>query len=196
MSNTGSENYNDAEKNLPTEQPAPNGTEWDGSTTIKEPWTRRFVDSFKRDPNAHVSKPGQAVDATDGHRARSGKFDHKAAAEATANSGLAHKLKARHMQMIAIGGSIGESQLCKCCEDEVANLTFPSGTGLFVTSGAALQGGGPASLVIAFIIIGILMFCTVQALGELAVLFPISGSFSAYSTRFLDPAWGFAMGWK
>ncbi len=38
------------------------------------------------------------------------------------------------------------------------------------------------------------MFCTVQALGELAVLFPVSGSFSAYSTRFLDPAWGFAMG--
>jgi yeast amino acid transporter len=71
-----------------------------------------------------------------------------------------------------------------------------TGTGLFVTSGAALAGGGAASLVIAFIIIGILMFCTVQALGELAVLFPVAGSFSAYSTRFLDPAWGFAMGWK
>lgn len=40
------------------------------------------------------------------------------------------------------------------------------------------------------------MFCTVQALGELAVLFPVAGSFSAYSTRFLDPAWGFAMGWN
>lgn len=41
-----------------------------------------------------------------------------------------------------------------------------------------------------------MLFCTVQALGELAVLFPVSGSFSAYSTRFLDPAWGFAMGWN
>jgi amino acid transporter len=71
-----------------------------------------------------------------------------------------------------------------------------SGTGLFVTSGAALSTGGPASLIIAYGIIGILIFCTVQALGELAVLFPVSGSFSAYSTRFLDPAWGFAMGWK
>jgi amino acid transporter len=40
------------------------------------------------------------------------------------------------------------------------------------------------------------MFCTIQALGELAVLFPVAGSFSAYSTRFLDPAWGFAMGWN
>lgn len=75
-------------------------------------------------------------------------------------------------------------------------LTVFLGTGLFVTSGAALSAGGPASLVIAFIIIGILMFCTIQALGELAVLFPVAGSFSAYSTRFIDPAWGFAMGWK
>lgn len=75
-------------------------------------------------------------------------------------------------------------------------MLTPTGTGLFVTSGKALALGGPASLVIAFCIIGILMFCTVQALGELAVLFPVAGSFSAYSTRFLDPAWGFAMGWK
>ena len=41
-----------------------------------------------------------------------------------------------------------------------------------------------------------MLFCTVHALGELAVLFPVAGSFSAYSTRFLDPAWGFAMGWN
>jgi yeast amino acid transporter len=41
-----------------------------------------------------------------------------------------------------------------------------------------------------------MLFCTVHALGEMAVLFPIAGSFSIYSTRFLDPAWGFAMGWN
>lgn len=33
-----------------------------------------------------------------------------------------------------------------------------------------------------------MLYCTVHALGEMAVLFPVSGSFSAYSTRFLDPA--------
>jgi amino acid transporter len=65
------------------------------------PWTTRFVDSFRRDPNAAITKPAQR-----GGRGR--EYDHKAAAEATANSGLAHKLKGRHMQMIAIGGSIGE----------------------------------------------------------------------------------------
>lgn len=71
-----------------------------------------------------------------------------------------------------------------------------TGTGLFVASGKALAAGGPASLIIAFSLIGIMLFCTVHALGELAVLFPVAGSFSAYSTRFLDPAWGFAMGWN
>jgi amino acid transporter len=71
-----------------------------------------------------------------------------------------------------------------------------TGTGLFVASGAALHSGGPASLLIAFSIVGVMLYCTCQALGELAVLFPIAGSFSSWATRFIDPSWGFAMGWK
>ncbi|CAD6447762.1 53b168ca-8121-486b-b77d-076cbc4941f9 [Sclerotinia trifoliorum] len=140
----------------------------------RAPWTTRVVDSFRRDPNAAVTKPAQR--GLDGREEPVSGFDHRAAAEATANSGLARELKPRHLQMIAIGGSIG--------------------TGLFVTSGAALSNGGPASLIIAYGIIGIMLFCTVHALGEMAVVFPVSGSFSAYSTRFIDPAWGFAMGWN
>lgn len=70
------------------------------------------------------------------------------------------------------------------------------GTGLFVGSGKALSNGGPAALLIAFSLVGIMLYCTVHALGEMAVAFPVAGSFSAYSTRFLDPAWGFAMGWN
>lgn len=167
----------DEEKTVGTSNGYNDSPEWaTAEKAPEEPWTRRFVDSFKRDPNAHVTKAAQQVNAVDGGGTGRGGFDHAAAAQRTANSGLAHKLKGRHMQMIAIGGSIG--------------------TGLFVTSGAALSTGGPASLIIAYGIIGILMFCTVQALGEMAVLFPVAGSFSAYSTRFLDPAWGFAMGWK
>jgi amino acid transporter len=104
------------------------------------------------------------------------RFDVETAAQATASSPLTRTLKGRHLQMIAIGGSIG--------------------TGLFVGSGSALAHGGPASLTIAFSLIGLMLYCTVHALGEMAVLFPVAGSFSAYSTRFLDPAWGFAMGWK
>jgi len=50
--------------------------------------------------------------------------------------------------------------------------------------------------VIDFIIIGFMLFFTVHALGELAVLYPVAGAFYTYSVRFLDPAWGFAMGWN
>ncbi|RFU28746.1 hypothetical protein B7463_g7591, partial [Scytalidium lignicola] len=89
---------------------------------------------------------------------------------------LHRKLKGRHMQMIAIGGAIG--------------------AGLFVGSGSALNAGGPGSLVIDFIIIGVMLLCTVNALGELAALYPVAGSFFNYSVRFIDPAWGFAMGWN
>ena len=41
-----------------------------------------------------------------------------------------------------------------------------------------------------------MMFNVVYALGELAVMYPVSGGFYTYSTRFIDPSWGFAMGWN
>lgn len=41
-----------------------------------------------------------------------------------------------------------------------------------------------------------MMFNVVYALGELAILYPISGGFYTYSVRFIDPSWGFAMGWN
>ncbi|TQS38713.1 hypothetical protein Golomagni_00775 [Golovinomyces magnicellulatus] len=138
-----------------------------GTSKRKKQWVRDVVSSFKRNPFSDVrscSDPDVVG------------FDHIAAARKTANSGLAHKLKSRHMQMMAIGGSIG--------------------TGLFVTTGTSLSTGGPASMIISYTIMSIVMFCTIQALGEMAVLYPVAGSFSAYSTRFLDPAWGFAMGWN
>lgn len=45
-------------------------------------------------------------------------------------------------------------------------------------------------------IMGVMIFNVVYALGELAVMYPISGGFYTYSTRFIDPSWGFAMGWN
>ncbi|KKK25586.1 hypothetical protein AOCH_000081 [Aspergillus ochraceoroseus] len=88
---------------------------------------------------------------------------------------LARNLRGRHMQMIAIGGAIG--------------------AGLFVGTGGALSTGGPASLIICYVIIGVMLLCTVQCLAEMAVIYPVNGAFFTYIVRFVDPSWGFAMGW-
>ncbi|KAI1814597.1 putative amino acid permease [Poronia punctata] len=167
------------------------------SYTMREPlyedvdssnFLERFIDGFRRDPTQRVTPKDplnaiQAAEAAQLYRpifARNGSYPHyydlRLATIQTAQSHLARKLKGRHLQMIAIGGSIG--------------------TGLFVASGRALESGGPASVLFAYLIIGTMLYCTVQALGELAVSFPVAGSFSAYSTRFLHPSWGFAMGWN
>jgi amino acid transporter len=89
---------------------------------------------------------------------------------------LDRSMKGRHLQMIAIGGSIG--------------------AGFFVGSGSALTRGGPGSVLICFLITGVMIFNVVYALGELAVMYPVSGGFYTYSIRFIDPSWGFAMGWN
>ncbi|KAF4983960.1 hypothetical protein FZEAL_752 [Fusarium zealandicum] len=89
---------------------------------------------------------------------------------------LDRSMKKRHLHMIAIGGSIG--------------------AGFFVGSGGALTKGGPGSVFLCFSIAGIMIFNVVHALGELAVMYPVSGGFYTYSTRFIDPSWGFAMGYN
>ena len=98
------------------------------------------------------------------------------AALRSANSQLSRSLKSRHLQMIAIGSSIG--------------------TGLFVGSGGALRDGGSAGLIIAWTVISTGVFATVQGLGELSVALPVSGGFNIYATRFIEPAVGFAIGWN
>ncbi|KAL2885344.1 general amino-acid permease GAP1 [Ceratocystis lukuohia] len=145
----------------------------------KEPFLSSFIDSFKRDPTLRITPrdPKEEAQIRAATLANGGHYyDIEMSILQTSHSALARKLKGRHLQMIAIGGSIG--------------------TGLFVASGKALQAGGPASVLIAFTVIGFMLYCTCQALGELAVAFPVAGSFASYSTRFLDPSWGFAMGWN
>ena len=89
---------------------------------------------------------------------------------------LSRSLKARHMNMIAIGGSIG--------------------TGLFFASGSAVSTAGPGGALLAYLIMGIVVYLLMMSLGEMSTLLPISGSFETYATRFVDPALGFTLGWN
>ncbi|SNT46090.1 lysine-specific permease [Bacillus sp. OK838] len=89
---------------------------------------------------------------------------------------LQRKLKARHLTMISLGGAIG--------------------TGLFLGSGPAIHSAGPGGALVAYTVIGIMVYFIMTSLGELASFMPISGAFSTYATRFIDPALGFALGWN
>ncbi|KAI1408308.1 amino acid permease/ SLC12A domain-containing protein [Hypoxylon sp. FL1857] len=75
-------------------------------------------------------------------------------------------------------------------------LSSSIGAGLFIATYPSLAVGGPASLLLSFAIVGVAVWITMCALGELSVAFPVSGSFYEYSVRFISPAWGFAMGWN
>lgn len=89
---------------------------------------------------------------------------------------LRRSLKARHMYMIAIGGSIG--------------------TGLFVASGATVANAGPGGALLAYALIGFMVFLLMQSLGEMATYIPLAGSFGEYARRFVSPSFGFAIGWN
>lgn len=89
-------------------------------------------------------------------------------------SQLKRGLSNRHMQLIALGGSIG--------------------VGLFYGSSSTIQLAGPAVL-LAYLIGGIIIFTIMRALGEMAVAEPVSGSFSTYANKYLGKFAGFLTGW-
>ncbi|MCM2534743.1 amino acid permease [Neobacillus pocheonensis] len=88
---------------------------------------------------------------------------------------LKRALKSRHLTMISIGGAIG--------------------TGLFLGSGAAISQAGPGGALFAYLFIGAMVYFVMTSLGELSAFMPTSGAFSTYGTKFIDPAFGFALGW-
>ena len=67
------------------------------------------------------------------------------------------------------------------------------GTGLFVGTGSAYAKAGPAGLLLAYIVVGMVLWCVMQSIAELATLFPTAGSFPHWATRFIDPAVGFSL---
>lgn len=94
----------------------------------------------------------------------------------TNNFELKRSLKARHLNMIAMGGAIG--------------------TGIFLALGATIGQAGPGGALVAYTLIGIMVYFLMTGLGEMATYMPESGSFETYAAKFVDPAFGFAMGWN
>ncbi|MDO4928118.1 MAG: amino acid permease [Corynebacterium sp.] len=91
------------------------------------------------------------------------------------HSSLQRTMTTRHLVMIALGGVIG--------------------SGLFVSSGYTIAQAGPLGAVIAYGIGALVAWFVMTCLGELAVVWPVSGGFHVYATRNLGPAWGFATAW-
>ncbi|RYC92626.1 putative proline-specific permease put4 [Fusarium oxysporum f. sp. narcissi] len=85
-------------------------------------------------------------------------------------------LKSRHIQFIAIGGSIG--------------------TGLFLGIGSALTKAGPLSLLLGYTITGVFIFVMMMSLGEMATWLPLPGALPQFCARYVDRALGFAVGWN
>ncbi|KAI9041706.1 putative arginine transporter [Aspergillus affinis] len=100
---------------------------------------------------------------------------HGAGRESNPLPDLKRKLKSRHLQMIAIGGTIG--------------------TGLFISSGTAIAKAGPVGALIAYLFVGSIVYSVMTSLGEIATYIPIPGAFTSYAARLIDPSLGFAMGW-
>ncbi|KAJ4307086.1 lysine permease [Collariella sp. IMI 366227] len=88
---------------------------------------------------------------------------------------LQRQLSGRHLNFIAIGGTIG--------------------TGFFLGTGTALVKAGPAGCLISYIFIGTVLWSVMVCLGEMATYIPTAGAFSSYATRFVDASLGFAVGW-
>jgi amino acid transporter len=85
-------------------------------------------------------------------------------------------LSGRHVQLMALGGSIG--------------------TGLFVGIGGVLRTSGPLSLILGYAIYSVsFIYPCNLAVGEMATYLPIRGSIFEFAKRYIDEAFGFALGW-
>lgn len=91
-------------------------------------------------------------------------------------SELKRSLKGRHLMMISLGGTIG--------------------TGLFLASGGAIHTAGPGGALVAYAVIGMMVFFLMTSLAEMAAYMPVAGSFRVYASKFVDPSFGFAIGWN
>ncbi|WP_371362636.1 putative transport protein YifK [Sporomusa rhizae] len=87
---------------------------------------------------------------------------------------LARGLKARHIELIALGGTIG--------------------VGLFMGSASTIKWAGP-SVLLAYMLAGIVMFFVMRIMGEMLFLEPVTGSFATYAHKYISPWAGYLTAW-
>ncbi|EEI72526.1 amino acid permease [Lentilactobacillus hilgardii] len=89
--------------------------------------------------------------------------------------GTKRELSNRHVQMIALGGTIG--------------------TGLFLGAGTSITKTGP-SIIFIYAVIGIFFFLMMRAIGEMLYKDPSEHTFIAFISRYLGPKMGYFAGWS
>jgi yeast amino acid transporter len=77
-------------------------------------YAARFLESFKRDPHARLAGSQAERPPPADHRV----YDVETAVQRTADSPLERRLKGRHLQMIAIGGSIGNTHISRAKKED------------------------------------------------------------------------------
>lgn len=92
-----------------------------------------------------------------------------------ANKELQRGLEARHIQMIALGGTIG--------------------VGLFMGSASTIQWTGP-SVMLAYAISGVFVFFIMRAMGEMLYVEPSTGSFATFGYKYIHPLAGYLTVWS
>lgn len=92
----------------------------------------------------------------------------------TSTTEFSRGLKNRHVQLIALGGTIG--------------------TGLFLGAGESIHSAGP-SILLAYLLAGIACFLLMRALGELLLSDLSAHSYIKFITKYLGERWGFVAGW-
>ncbi len=84
-------------------------------------------------------------------------------------------LKARHIELIALGGTIG--------------------VGLFMGSASTIQWAGP-SVLLAYLLAGIIMLFVMRMMGEMLIMEPVTGSFATFAHKYISPLAGFVTAWS
>ena len=90
-------------------------------------------------------------------------------------NGMVRGLQNRHVQLIAIAGTIG--------------------TGLFLGAGRSLSLTGP-SIILVYMLTGAFMYLMMRAIGEMLYMDPDQHTFINFITTYLGKGWGYFSGWS